>query len=61
MAERWLLVDAYPFGLDLVYVHMDLNTKVRSLFSVLPPFLIQGIDPLYGTVFPIPQILCSIL
>jgi len=30
-AERWSLmyVYAYTFGLDISYVHMDLNPKVR--------------------------------
>lgn len=54
MGECWPLVGAHAFGLDIVYVHMDLNTKVRSVFSVPPPFLIHGIDPLDGAIFPIP-------
>jgi hypothetical protein len=57
-------VDAYPFGLDLVYLHMDLNVKVRSAPSVPLPFLIQRIDPACGNVPPPPHgtdIICNTL
>jgi hypothetical protein len=54
-------VGAYTFGLDLVYVHMDLNDNVGSVLSVPSPFLIQRTDPLYGNVLPLAQIFCAIL
>lgn len=32
------LVGAYEFGLDIVYLHMDLNTNVRPVLSAPSPF-----------------------
>ena len=52
--------DAYAFRSDLVYIHMDLNYKVRLVFSVTCPPLIQRIDPLYGHVPSMAQILSQV-
>ena len=54
-------MDVYLFGLDLVYMHMDLNTKVRFLLFKLSQPLIQRTDSLYGIVLAMAQALRSLL
>lgn len=63
LAGRRSFVDAHPFGLDLVYVHMDLNHKVRSASSIPSHTLIQKkkTDPLDGNFPPVAQTVCELL
>lgn len=43
---------SYAFGLDIVYLHMDLNTQVLSVFPTPQSFLIDEQIHYTGLFFP---------